>query len=181
MGLARIACKAGRTMTSRCPTTSGPIRFQHALVYPSDRLWIGIWALPCCGTTKVTCPEKFVVSQHARNEDAILLDRLARPRILISELSNFPSARIGVNIAGADKPIEDATQRLAAAHRSYRYAGSLTPAETPLSDAENLFREPGPPHRHSHQLLKVEFARKQKLFRVRARAGGMEPSEGTGT
>ena len=46
--------------------------------------------------------EKFVVSQLARNEDAVLLDRLARPRILIRELSDFPSGRIGVDIARLD-------------------------------------------------------------------------------
>src|SRR4249920_3483947 len=50
----------------------------------------------------VLWPEKFVVSQLARNEDAILLDRLARPRILIRELSDFPSGRIGVDIARLD-------------------------------------------------------------------------------
>src|SRR5262249_114361 len=47
----------------------------------------------------VLWPEKFVVSQLARNEDAILLDRLARPRILKREFSDFPSGRIGVDIA----------------------------------------------------------------------------------
>ena len=50
----------------------------------------------------VLWPEKFVVSQLARNEDAILLDRLTRPRILIRELSDFPSARIGVDVARLD-------------------------------------------------------------------------------
>ena len=50
----------------------------------------------------VLWPEKFVVLQLARNEDAILLDRLARPRILIRELSDFPSGRIGVDIARLD-------------------------------------------------------------------------------
>ncbi len=33
--------------------------------------------------------EKLVVLQLARNEDAVLLDRLARPRILIRELLDF--------------------------------------------------------------------------------------------
>ena len=47
-------------------------------------------------------PEKFVVLQLARNEDAILLDRLVRPRILIRELSDFPSGRIGVDLARLD-------------------------------------------------------------------------------
>src|SRR6476660_6188558 len=41
-------------------------------------------------------------SQLARNEDAILLDRRARPWILIRELSDFPSARIGVDVARLD-------------------------------------------------------------------------------
>src|SRR5258707_5501955 len=50
----------------------------------------------------VLWPEKFIVSQLARNEDAILLDRLARPRVLIRELSDFPSGRIGVDIARLD-------------------------------------------------------------------------------
>src|SRR5262245_28703937 len=50
----------------------------------------------------VLWPEKFVVSQLARNEDAILLDRLARPRILKRELSDFPSGRIGVDLARLD-------------------------------------------------------------------------------
>src|SRR4030095_8357694 len=50
----------------------------------------------------VLWPEKFVVLQLARNEDAILLDRLARPRILIRELADFPSGRIGVDIARLD-------------------------------------------------------------------------------
>src|SRR5215510_2891740 len=44
-------------------------------------------------------PEKFVVTQLARNEDAVLLDRLARPRIVVRELSNFPSSRVGVDVA----------------------------------------------------------------------------------
>ena len=50
----------------------------------------------------VLWPEKFVVSQLTGNEDAILLDRLARPRILIRKLSDFPSGRIGVDIARLD-------------------------------------------------------------------------------
>src|SRR3954453_4158009 len=50
----------------------------------------------------VLWPEKFVVSQLARNEDAILLDRLMRPRILIRELSDFPSGRIGIDVARLD-------------------------------------------------------------------------------
>src|SRR5262245_25498888 len=45
---------------------------------------------------------KFVVLQLARNEDAIPLDRLARPRILIRELSDFPAGRIGVDITRFD-------------------------------------------------------------------------------
>src|SRR4029077_15957045 len=47
-------------------------------------------------------PEKFIVLQLARNEDAILLDRLARPRIVIRELSDFPAGRIGVDVARLD-------------------------------------------------------------------------------
>src|SRR6478735_11489416 len=50
----------------------------------------------------VLWPEKFVVSQLARNENAILLDGLARPRILIRELLDFPSGRIGVDVARLD-------------------------------------------------------------------------------
>src|SRR5262245_6134713 len=50
----------------------------------------------------VLWPEKFVVAQLARNEDAILLDRLARPRILICEFSDFPTGRIGVDVARLD-------------------------------------------------------------------------------
>ena len=50
----------------------------------------------------VLWPEKFVVSQLARNEDAILLDGLARPRILIRELLDFPSGRIWVDIPRFD-------------------------------------------------------------------------------
>src|SRR5262249_14719650 len=46
--------------------------------------------------------EKFVVLQLARNEDAIPLDRLARPRVLIRELSDFPTGRIGVDVARLD-------------------------------------------------------------------------------
>src|SRR5262245_41333879 len=46
--------------------------------------------------------EKFVVSQLARNEDAILLDRLARPRVLKREFSDFPSGRVGVDVARLD-------------------------------------------------------------------------------
>src|SRR6478735_6066550 len=47
-------------------------------------------------------PEEFVVSQLARNENTILLDGLARPRILIRELLDFPSGRIGVDVARLD-------------------------------------------------------------------------------
>src|SRR5215470_16401812 len=50
----------------------------------------------------VLLSEKFVVLQLARNEDAIPLDRLARPRILIRELSDFPAGRIGVDVARFD-------------------------------------------------------------------------------
>src|SRR5262245_50505505 len=50
----------------------------------------------------VLWPEKFVVSQLARNEDAILLDRLARPWILIREFSDFPSGRIGIDVSRLD-------------------------------------------------------------------------------
>src|SRR5262245_48372237 len=50
----------------------------------------------------VLLSEKFVVLQLARNEDAIPLDRLARPRILIRELSDFPAGRIGVDITRFD-------------------------------------------------------------------------------
>src|SRR5262249_17506417 len=44
----------------------------------------------------------FVVLHLARNEDAIPLDRLARPRILIRELPDFPAGRIGVDITRFD-------------------------------------------------------------------------------
>src|SRR4029077_8505066 len=54
-------------------------------------------------------PEKFIVLQLARDEDAILLDRLARPRILIRELSDFPSGRIGVDIARLDPLVSGPT------------------------------------------------------------------------
>src|SRR5262245_26362224 len=50
----------------------------------------------------VLLSEKFVVLQLARNEDAIPLDRLTRPRILIRELSDFPAGRIGVDITRFD-------------------------------------------------------------------------------
>src|SRR5262245_5847137 len=50
----------------------------------------------------VLLSEKFVVLQLARNEDPIPLDRLARPRILIRELSDFPAGRIGVDVARFD-------------------------------------------------------------------------------
>src|SRR3954454_21522209 len=50
----------------------------------------------------VLWPEKFVVSQLARNEDAILLDGLARPRILIREHLDFPSGSVGVDVAPPD-------------------------------------------------------------------------------
>src|SRR5262249_52148017 len=47
-------------------------------------------------------PKKLVVLQLARNEDAILLNRLARPRILKGEFSDFPPGRIGVDVARFD-------------------------------------------------------------------------------
>src|SRR5262245_53757652 len=50
----------------------------------------------------VLWPEKFVVSQLARNEDAILLDRLVRPRVLKREFSDFPSGGVGVDVARFD-------------------------------------------------------------------------------
>src|SRR5262249_49765263 len=50
----------------------------------------------------VLLSEKLVVLQLARNEDAIPLDRLARPRILIREPSDFPAGRIGVDITRFD-------------------------------------------------------------------------------
>src|SRR5262245_9559136 len=72
----------------------GPIAFE-----PGSDQRIAADHLQVCN---VLWPEKLVVLQLARNEDAILLDRLARPRILIRELSDFPAGRIGVDIARLD-------------------------------------------------------------------------------
>ena len=72
----------------------GPVSFE-----PSSHQRVAADHLQVCN---VLWPEKFVVSQLARNENAILLDGLARPRILIRELLGFPSGRIGVDIARLD-------------------------------------------------------------------------------
>src|SRR2546427_13142355 len=76
------------------PLFSCPVSFE-----PGSHQRVAADHLQVCN---VLWPEKFVVLQLARNEDAILLDRLARPRILIRELSDFPSGRIGVDIARLD-------------------------------------------------------------------------------
>src|SRR5262249_13631228 len=68
----------------------GPIAFE-----PGSDQRVAADHLQVCN---VLWPEKLVVLQLARNEDAILLDRLARPRILKRELSDFPSGRIGDDI-----------------------------------------------------------------------------------
>src|SRR5262245_7403605 len=68
----------------------------------------------------VLWPEKFVVLQLARNEDAIPLDRLARPRILIREFSDFPAGRIGVDIARLD-PLVSGPAGIAGCPKPARY------------------------------------------------------------
>src|SRR5215813_11071376 len=72
----------------------GPIPFE-----PRPHQRVAADHLQVCNVLR---PEKLVVLQLARNEDAILLDRLARPRILIREFSDLPSGRIGVDIARLD-------------------------------------------------------------------------------
>src|SRR5215831_17705510 len=72
----------------------GPIAFE-----PGSDQRVAADHLQVCN---VLWPEKLVVLQLARNEDAILLDRLARPRILKREFSDFPSGRIGVDVACLD-------------------------------------------------------------------------------
>src|SRR5215813_12366166 len=72
----------------------GPVAFE-----PCPHQRVAADHLQVCN---VLLSEKFVVLQLARNEDAIPLDRLARPRILIRELSDFPAGRIGVDITRFD-------------------------------------------------------------------------------
>src|SRR5262245_58052319 len=72
----------------------GPIAFE-----PGSDQRIAADHLQVCN---VLWPEKLVVLQLARNEDAIRLDRLSRPRILKREFSDFPAGRIGVDIARLD-------------------------------------------------------------------------------
>src|SRR6516164_442075 len=72
----------------------GPIAFE-----PRSHQRVAADHLQVCN---VLLSEKFVVSQLARNEDAIPLDRLARPRILIREFSDFPAGRIGVDVTRFD-------------------------------------------------------------------------------
>jgi hypothetical protein len=85
----------------------------------------------------VLWPEKFVVSQLARNENAILLDRLARPRILIRELSDFPSARIGVDVARLD-PLVSGPAGVACCPKPAGYTLAIAPAspQTRVTNAE---------------------------------------------
>src|SRR5262245_39199611 len=77
------------------PLYDGPIAFE-----PRSHQRVAADHLQVCN---VLLSEKFVVLQLARNEDAIPLDRLARPRILIRELSDFPAGRIGVDITLSSK------------------------------------------------------------------------------
>src|SRR5262249_21128080 len=72
----------------------GPIAFE-----PRAHQHVAADHLQICN---ILLSEKLVVLQLARNEDAIPLDRLARPRILIRELSDFPAGWIGVDIARFD-------------------------------------------------------------------------------
>src|SRR5215472_1978738 len=72
----------------------GPIAFE-----PRPHQRVASDHLQVCN---ILLSEKLVVLQLARNEDAIPLDRLARPRILIRELSDFPAGRIGVDITRFD-------------------------------------------------------------------------------
>src|SRR5215469_14336741 len=72
----------------------GPVAFE-----PCPHQRVAADHLQVCN---VLLSEKFVVLQLAWNEDAIPLDRLARPRILIRELSNFPAGRIGIDITRFD-------------------------------------------------------------------------------
>src|SRR5262245_63960393 len=72
----------------------GPIPFE-----PGSHQCVAAHHLQVCN---VLLSEKLVVLQLARNEDAIPLDPLARPRVLIRELSDFPAGRIGVDITRFD-------------------------------------------------------------------------------
>ena len=58
------------------------------------------------------------------------------------------SAAISTSIMAADRTRAlTAHTRSSLLHPAALPHGSLTPAEAPLIDAENLFRQPGPPHR----------------------------------
>src|SRR5262249_23098331 len=76
------------------PLCDGPIAFE-----PRSHEGVAADHLEVCN---VLLSKKLVVLQLARNEDAVPLDRLARPRILIRELSDFPSGRIEVDITRFD-------------------------------------------------------------------------------
>src|SRR5262245_58374457 len=112
----------------------GPIAFE-----PRPHQRVAADHLQVCN---VVLSEKFVVLQLARNEDAIPLDRLARPRILIRELSDFPAGRIGVDvtrlyplvpgpagIAGCPKPAAYTLARAQRCHQPQNRRGARERAE----------------------------------------------------